>query len=55
MGQRIFIGVLVGFGFYLVSQITTQMGLVYGLNPLAVTLAPNIIFLLIGIRAVRRL
>jgi lipopolysaccharide export system permease protein len=54
MGQRIFIGVLVGFGFYLISQISTQMGQVYGLNPLAVILAPNIIFLLIGIRAVRR-
>lgn len=54
-GQRIFIGVLVGFGFYLASQISTQLGQVYGLNPLAVTLVPNIIFFLIGLRAVRRL
>ena len=54
-GQRIFIGVLVGFGFYLASQIFSRMGQVYGLNPLVVTLAPNIIFLMIGIRAVRRL
>lgn len=53
-GQRIFIGVLVGFGFYLASQITTQLGQVYGLNPFVVTLAPNIIFLLIGFRAMRR-
>ena len=54
-GQRIFIGVLVGFGFYLASQISTQLGQGYGLNPLAVTLAPNIVFFLIGLRAVRRL
>ena len=54
-GQRIFIGVLVGFGFYLASQIFTRMGQVYGLNPLVMILAPNIIVLMIGIRAVRRL
>jgi len=54
-GQRIFIGVLVGFGFYLFSQIIGQMGQVFGFNPLLVMIAPNVIFLLIGIRAVRRL
>lgn len=54
-GQRIFIGVLIGFGFYLASQITTQMGQVYGLDPIFMTLAPIVIFLLLGIRAVRRL
>ena len=54
-GQRIFIGVLVGFGFYLFSQISGQMGQVFGFNPLLVMIAPNVIFLLIGIRAVRRL
>lgn len=54
-GQRIFIGTLVGFGFYIVSQIAGQMGRVYELNPLLATLAPSVIFLLIGIRAVRRL
>ena len=54
-GTRIFTGVLVGFGFYLVSQIAGQMGQVYGLNPLLATLAPNIIFLALGVRAMRRL
>jgi len=33
-GQRIFIGILVGFGFYVVTQISTQMGQVYAMNPL---------------------
>ena len=54
-GQRIFIGILVGFGFYIVSQITGQMGRVYNLDPLLATLTPSAVFLLIGIRAVRRL
>ncbi len=54
-GQRIFIGVLVGFSFYLISQISGQMGQVFGFNPLLAMLAPNVIFLLAGIRAVRRL
>lgn len=54
-GQRIFIGVLVGFGFYLISQISGQMGQVFGFNPVLAMTAPNVIFLLIGIRAVRRL
>jgi len=54
-GQRIFLGVLVGFGFYLVSQIINQMGQVYGLHPLLAMLAPNLLFLAIGLRALRRI
>jgi lipopolysaccharide export system permease protein len=54
-GQRMFVGVLVGFGFYILSQVMAQMGQVYGLPPLAIMLVPNVVFLLIGIRAVRRL
>ncbi|MGB5179043.1 MAG: LPS export ABC transporter permease LptG [Gammaproteobacteria bacterium] len=54
-GQRLFIGIMVGFGFYILSQIAGQMGRVYDFNPLLATLTPSIIFLLIGIRAVRRL
>ena len=54
-GQRLFIGILVGFGFYILSQISGQMGRVYDFDPLLATLTPSVIFLLIGIRAVRRL
>jgi lipopolysaccharide export system permease protein len=54
-GQRIFVGLLVGFGFYLVSQIASQMGQVYKLNPLFSMLTPIILFLAIGMRAMRRL
>ncbi|MDH3980611.1 MAG: LPS export ABC transporter permease LptG [Gammaproteobacteria bacterium] len=54
-GQRIFIGVMVGFGFYILSQVASQMGQVYGLPPLAAMLVPNTIFVLLGIHAIRRL
>lgn len=53
-GQRVFIGMLVGFGFYLMSQIVSQMGQVFALNPF-VMMVPGAVFLLFGIRAVRRL
>lgn len=54
-GQRVFIGILVGFGFYIVSQIAGQMGRVYNINPYLATLMPSVIFLLGGIHAIRRL
>ena len=54
-GQRIFIGVLVGFGFYIISQVLTQMGQIYRLPPLATMLVPNILFVWLGARAVQRL
>ncbi len=54
-GQRIFVGVMVGFGFYILSQVVGQMGQVYGLPPLATMLIPNLLFLLLGIRAIQRL
>jgi lipopolysaccharide export system permease protein len=54
-GQRVFIGMLVGFGFYLVSQVVSQIGQVFGFNPLLMMMVPGTVFLLFGIRAVRRL
>jgi len=54
-GQRIFIGVMVGFGFYILNQVAAQVGQVYGLPPLATMLVPNALFLLLGYRAIRRL
>jgi lipopolysaccharide export system permease protein len=54
-GQRIFIGVMTGFVFYILSQVAGQMGKVYDLPPLLCMMTPNLVFLLLGIRAVRRL
>ena len=54
-GQRVFIGMLVGFGFYLISQVVNQVGQVFAFNPLLTVLLPVVVFMLLGIRAVRRL
>lgn len=54
IGARMFTGILVGFGFYLVSQFSSQVGQVYGINPLLMTFTPSLLFLLLGIYAMRR-
>ena len=54
-GQRIFVGIMVGFGFYVVSQISSQMGQVYAMNPLISTLAPSLLFMVFGIYAIRKI
>ena len=54
-GQRIFTGILVGFAFYIVTQISSQMGQVYALNPLLSSFVPGFVFVLFGIRAIRRI
>jgi lipopolysaccharide export system permease protein len=54
-GQRIFIGLMIGFGFYIFSQVTSQMGQVYSLHPLLTTSLPSVLFALFGVRAIQRL
>lgn len=54
-GQRIFIGMLLGFGFYIFGQVTTQMGQVYGLPPALPSLLPSLLFIAFGIRGVTRI
>ncbi len=53
--QRIFIGALAGFGFYLASQMLGQAGLVYDLNPLVTAVAPVLVVLGAGFYAIRRI
>lgn len=53
--QRIFIGALAGFGFYMLSQMFGQMGLVYNFNPLVTSLIPGLVVLLPGVYALRRI
>lgn len=45
IGQRIFVGTLVGIGFYLIDQTLGQMGLVYGLAPVVGVFIAPVIFL----------
>ena len=45
VGQRVFVGCLIGIGFHLLSQISSKMGIVYSVNPVMVALGPTIIFM----------
>ncbi len=47
-GQRLFIGVLLGIGYFLSSRLLNQLGLVYGLPPFAAAILPPLIFLLLA-------
>jgi lipopolysaccharide export system permease protein len=53
-GQRFLVGIMAGFGFYLVNQLAGQAGQVYGWNPLLVSIVPGLVVLLAGIYALRR-
>lgn len=54
-GQRIFIGIMLGIGYFLLSNLFNQMGLVYGLSPFASALAPLLVFSALGIWMLRRI
>jgi lipopolysaccharide export system permease protein len=54
-GQRLFIGVVVGVGFYFFNRLTNQVGLVYGLSPLLSAAFPLVLFAFISLVALRRL
>ncbi len=51
IGQRIFIGILVGIIFYLTSRTANELGGVYGFSPFVSAFLPSVIFLFIGIIA----
>lgn len=42
-GQRLFIGVLVGVGFYLINEVTASSGLIYGLSPVVAAFLPTVV------------
>jgi lipopolysaccharide export system permease protein len=54
-GQRIFLGVLIGLGFFLLNRLLTRAGLVYGLPPPLSALLPTLVILLAGVAGVLRL
>jgi len=45
IGQRVFVGVMVGGGFYLLTRISSYMSLVYGLDPLLTSALPGVLML----------
>ncbi len=53
-GQRLLVGVMVGIGFQLLTQTLSHLGLVYGVNPMISALTPVLLFLVLGMAALRR-
>jgi len=54
MGQRLFTGVLVGFGFQIVQDLLGPSSLVFGFSPLIAVLLPIALLFLAGIFLLRR-
>lgn len=48
-GQRLLVGVLVGLVFYVINEVTSNTGQIYGWNPLLAASAPTLAFLLIAL------
>ncbi len=55
MGQRIFIGVLIGIAFFLLNRLLNRAAMVFGLPPLASALGPTVLFLGIALGSLVRL
>ena len=54
-GQRLFFGILIGIGFFLLNRAASNMGVVYGFSPVLSAFAPLIFFLGIGLIFLRRI
>ncbi len=53
-GQQVFIGIMLGIGYFLVSKLLNQLGLVYGLPPFLSAIFPPLLFGLLGAVLLRR-
>jgi lipopolysaccharide export system permease protein len=54
IGQRVFIGIMIGIVFFLMNKAFAHMAVVYGLNPLLSAALPGLIFLGVGVWLTRR-
>lgn len=54
-GQRLFVGLLVGVGFYIFNRTMNHLGLVYGLSPFLSATLPLFVFLGFSLAALRRI
>lgn len=54
VGQRVFVGSLIGVGYYILSELFAHVGIVYGLAPAVASLAPAALFTLVGLLLLRR-
>ncbi|MGV6817429.1 MAG: LPS export ABC transporter permease LptG [Thiotrichales bacterium] len=53
-GQRLFIGILLGIGYFLFSRLINQVGVVYGVPPFISATAPVAAFLVLGLALLQR-
>ena len=53
-GARIFVGILVGIAFYLVSRTFSYLSLLYGLSPVVAAFTPPLLFLVTSLVVLRR-
>ncbi len=54
LGQRLFTGMLLGAGFFLVNRITVSIGEVYRLDPAVMAFAPSLVLAAISVWVLRR-
>ena len=55
IGSRVLVGALAGIGFYLINQMFSYMGLVFGMNPVLIALTPACLALVLGYWMLRRI
>lgn len=53
-GQRVFIGSLIGIGYYVLAELSAHIGIVYGVAAPLASLAPAALFALFGMWGLRR-
>ncbi len=54
-GQRLFIGIIIGLIFHMLNRALNNLALVYGIPPIIGAFMPLLIFVAIGLLAIRRL
>lgn len=54
IGQRIFIGCLIGIVFHICNQVAAQLGIVYSINPVVSATAPTLVLVVITLWLLQR-
>lgn len=54
LGQRLFVGMLLGVGFYLANRIAVNIGEVYRVDPALMAFAPSLLLVALAVLALRR-
>jgi lipopolysaccharide export system permease protein len=55
IGQRVFIGIVVGIAFFLLNRVLNELGIVYGITPFISAFLPLSIFLLMSLLVLQRI